>query len=107
MIFAATFGGTKYSFVACLGRLTINHASLSRRSTFPTRSKKHLQHSGAHCASSIHYTRTFYRSYPRPVSPYVATIPPGIPIVFSLLSNASNAFMPPSFTFRIPPCRTS
>ena len=29
-------GGGAYSFVACLGHLTIDHASLSRRSTVPT-----------------------------------------------------------------------
>ena len=29
-------GGGAYSFVACLSHLTIDHASLSRRSTVPT-----------------------------------------------------------------------
>ena len=29
-------GGRAYSFVACLNHLTIDHASLSRRSTVPT-----------------------------------------------------------------------
>ena len=31
-----TGGGAAYSFVACLSHLTIDHASLSRRSTVPT-----------------------------------------------------------------------
>ena len=31
--------GGVYSFVACLSRLTIDHASLSRRSTVPTPSR--------------------------------------------------------------------
>ena len=33
---SATGGGRAYLFVACLSRLTIDHASLSRRSTVPT-----------------------------------------------------------------------
>ena len=39
--------GGAYSFVACLGHLTIDHASLSRRSTVPT-PNRNLQHLGAH-----------------------------------------------------------
>ena len=35
------------SFVACLSHFTIDHASLSRRSTVPTRNR-HLQRLGAH-----------------------------------------------------------
>ena len=32
-------GGEAYSFVACLSHLTIDHASLSRRSTVPTHNR--------------------------------------------------------------------
>ena len=42
-------GGGGYSSVACLKHLTIDHASVSSRSTVTTRSKGHLQHLGAHC----------------------------------------------------------
>ena len=62
-----------YSFVACFGRLTIDHASLSRRSTVPT-PNRHLQQSGANYVLSIHYIGTFHLSYALPVSPSVATI---------------------------------
>ena len=40
-------GGGGYSFVACLSHLTIDHASLSRRSTVPTPIRD-LHHLGAH-----------------------------------------------------------
>ena len=47
----AVVGGGAYSFVACLSHSTIDHASLSRRSTVPstvpTPNKRHLQHLGA------------------------------------------------------------
>ena len=62
-------GGGAYSFVARLSHLTIDHAILSRRSTVPTPTRDtHLQHLGAHYASSICYMETV-SSYPRPVSP--------------------------------------
>ena len=67
--------GEAYSFVACLSRMTIDHASLARRSTVPTL-KRHLQHVGI--LPYIPYITqerfTLYISYPRPVSPSVATI---------------------------------
>ena len=44
-------GGRAYSVVACLGHLTIDHASLARRSTVPT-ANRHLQHLGAQYAFS-------------------------------------------------------
>ena len=37
-------GGGGDSFVACLSHVTVDHASLSRRSTVPTANRKHLQH---------------------------------------------------------------
>ena len=48
-------GGGAYSFVACLSRLTIDHTSLSRRSTVPTPNRDTSKHLGAHNASSIYY----------------------------------------------------
>ena len=39
LVFQAGGGGAAYSFVACLRHLTIDHASLSRRSTVPTPNK--------------------------------------------------------------------
>ena len=39
-------GGGTYSFVACLSRVTIDHASLWRRSAVPSRNG-HLKHLGA------------------------------------------------------------
>ena len=44
--------------VACLSHLTIDHASLSRRSTVPTPNKRHLQHLGAHYV----FFRMFHRN---------------------------------------------
>ena len=66
-------GGGGYSFVACLSHLTIDHASLSRRSTVPT-PNRHLRHLGAHYAFSIYYKKTVCLPYPVSVLPSVATI---------------------------------
>ena len=65
--------GWGYSFVACLSHVTIDHASLSRRSTVPT-PNRHLQHLGAHYASSIYCMETVCLSSLRPVWPSAATI---------------------------------
>ena len=43
------------ALVICLGRLTINHASLSRWSTVPAPNKRHLPHLGAHYGFSVYY----------------------------------------------------
>ena len=61
------------TFVACLSNMTTDHASFSRRSSVPT-PNRHLQHLGAHDASSIYYTGSVSLSYPCPVSPSAATI---------------------------------
>ena len=66
--------GEAYSFVACLGHLTIDHASLSRWSTVPNPNRETSNIMGAHYASSTHYTEAVCLSYPRPVSPSAATI---------------------------------
>ena len=67
-----------YSFVACLSHLTIEHASLSRWRTVPTRDKRHLRHLGVHYVffHMLHRSvlLTSFVSYPLPVSPSVATI---------------------------------
>ena len=65
MTIVGVWGGD--SFVACLvGHLTIDHASLSRRSTVPTPDRgTDLQHLGAHYAFSMYYLKTVYLvSYP-------------------------------------------
>ena len=50
-------GGGGYSFVACLSRLTLDHASLSRRGTVPTTIiEAPLTFGGAHYACSIYST---------------------------------------------------
>ena len=46
-------GGGGYSCVACRSRLTIVHASLLRRSTVPTRTKRHLNMLGIQYVSSV------------------------------------------------------
>ena len=46
-----------YSVVACLGRLTIDNASLSRRGTVCV---TQLQHFSAHCVFSINYIKKLY-----------------------------------------------
>ena len=53
-------GGGAYSFVGCLSHLTIDHASLPRRSTVPTSNKRHLQQFGAHYVFfPMYYRDTF------------------------------------------------
>ena len=47
-------GGGAYSFVACLSHLTIDNASLSRRSTVPTPDRDTSNIWGAHYDSSIY-----------------------------------------------------
>ena len=79
----ALFGVT-YSFVACLSHLTIDHASLSRRSTVPT-PDRHLQHLGAHF-------HILHRNFSLILSPSCFIVCghhlfPRIAIVFSLLSS--------------------
>ena len=49
-------GKGAYSFVACLSHLTIDHVSLSRRSTVTT-PIRHLKRLGAHYAFPIHYIK--------------------------------------------------
>ena len=56
-----------------LGHWTIDDASLSRRSTVPTPSKRHLQRLGVHNVISLSSIETFCYSYPLPASPSVAT----------------------------------
>ena len=60
-------------FVACLSRLTVDHASLSRRGTVPTPTRD-LQYLGADYVFFINYIETFCLFYPLPVSPSSATI---------------------------------
>ena len=56
----STPGEGLYSFVACLGRLTIDHASLPRPSTVPTRdSDRQLQHLAAQHVSSKYCIKSF------------------------------------------------
>ena len=65
--------GGWYSYFARLGYLTIDHASLSRRSTVPTPNRD-ASNIWALITSSIHYIETVCLSYPRPVSPSAATM---------------------------------
>ena len=51
--------GEAYSSVACLSHLTIDHVSLSRRSTVPT-PNQHLQKLGAHHVFSSYYIENLY-----------------------------------------------
>ena len=61
--------------VACLSNLTIDHASLSRRSTGPnTPSRDTSNILRYHCGFSMYYIETFCLSYPITVSPSVATV---------------------------------
>ena len=66
--------GGAYSFVACLGHLTIRHASLSRRTTVPTPNRDASNIWALIALPSIYYIETVCLSYPRPVSPSAATI---------------------------------
>ena len=103
----ALWGG--YSFVARLSHLTIEHASLSRRSTVPTPTR-HLQHLDAPYVFSIRYIESFWSSYPLTVSPSVAIghhLPPRIAIAFSLLSRVPNFSMSHSSISVIFPPNTS
>ena len=98
-----------YSFVARLSHLTIEHASLSRRSTVPTPTR-HLQHLDAPYVFSIRYIESFWSSYPLTVSPSVAIghhLPPRIAIAFSLLSRVPNFSMSHSSISVIFPPNTS
>ena len=58
---------------ACLSRLTIDHASQSRRSTVPTPNGDTSNAWALTTLFSIYYTKTVCLSYPRPVSPSAAT----------------------------------
>ena len=69
----AVVGGGAYSFVACLSHSTIDHASLSRRSTVPTPNRD-TNIWALITFFSIYYIETFCLSHPLPVSPSVATI---------------------------------
>ena len=66
-------GGMAYLFVACLSHLTIDHASLSRRSTVPTPNRD-TSNVWALITLLPYITDTVCLSYPRPVSPPAATI---------------------------------
>ena len=67
--------GGAVSFVACLGHLTIDHARIPFETEHRSySSERHLQHSGAHYASSMYYMEIVCLSYPRPVSPSATTI---------------------------------
>ena len=82
-----TGGGGILICCFCLSHLTIDHASLSRRSTVPSpnRDTCNIWALITFC-SYFTYVETLCLSYPLPVSPSVATICPGIATVFSLLS---------------------
>ena len=58
--------------MACLGQLTIDHASLSRRSTVPAPTKRRLRRLGARYVFSMYYIEADCLSYLRPVSPSMA-----------------------------------
>ena len=96
-----------YSFVACLSNLTVDHASLSRRSTVPTPNRD-LQHLSAHHVFFICLHRFFLLM----LSPCCFAVcghhlTPRIAIFFSLLCSAPNFSMPHSSTFLIYSSNTS
>ena len=63
-------GRGRAHFFVCLGRLTIDHAPLSRRSIVPTP----IRDTSNCCVVSLCYIETFCKSYLPPVSTPVATI---------------------------------
>ena len=94
-------GGEAYSFVACLSHLTIDHASLPRRSTVPT-PNRHLQQLGAHYASSTyHIEMVLLILSPSCFAVCGHHLPPRIAIVFSLLSSLPNSSMSQESNFLI------
>ena len=67
--------GGAYSFVACLRNSSVDHASLSRRSTASTPNIETLPKFGRLLRFfHVHDIDTVYISYLRPVSPSAATI---------------------------------
>ena len=97
-------GGAGYSFVACPSHLTIDHASLSRRSTLPSPNRDtsniwalitlipHILH--RNCVLILSPSRFAVCGH---------HISPRIAIVFSLLSNLPNSSMSRSCNFLISP----
>ena len=61
-------GGGAHSFVACPSHLTIDHASLSRRSAVPPPNRDTSNSSALIAFFSVNYIETFSLSYPLPVS---------------------------------------
>ena len=84
-------GGILTCCVACLGRLTVDHASLSRRITVPTSDRD---------AFTIWVLNTLSPSCFAACGHHLSL---STAIGFSLLCSASNDFIPPSLTPRISP----
>ena len=66
--------GGAYSFVACLSHLTIDYASLWRRSIVPTPNRDTSKIWALIALLPYTTYKLFVLSYPRPVSPSAATI---------------------------------
>ena len=78
------------SFVACLSHLTIDHASLSRRSTGPT-PNRHLQHWAP--ITLLAYITFFLNHIRFPLRVSTFMVSPRIVTVFSPLSGVLNSSM--------------
>ena len=94
-------GGGAYSFVACLSNLTIDHASLSRRSTVPTPNRD----TSNIWALITRLPYTTSKNCLLILSPSCFTVcdhlSPGIAMVCSLLSSLPNSSMSHTYNFLI------
>ena len=96
-------GGGAYSFVACLSHLTIDHASLSIRSTVPTPNRD--TSNMWTFTTFLPYTRYYIETVCFILSPSCFAVcghlSPRIAIVYSLLSSLSNSSMSHTSNFLI------
>ena len=94
-----------YSFVDCLDRLTIDHASLSKRSTVPTANRNNSNiWALSKFLTHVTFFFFFFALFPSSLAVCGHRLSPSIAVVFSPLSNVPDfsASHPPIFL--VHPC---